>query len=154
MNEDKPFSSGNERATNERVQRALTTMHDRRRDFQDARQVGAVDDGLHLSFQSCILESHDVLRPYREDVLEKWQNATRWENGLETLPNAVAAKPTRQVKESGIGREDVQTVYQPQLIPEHHLLEISYEIDEIAKTLGFETQPENELPDVQSGGVM
>lgn len=154
MSSEKPFQSGNERATNERVQRALTEMQQRRREFQDARQVGQPGDRLHLSFQSVILEVHDVLRPYRGDVAEEWREATRWDDGLEALPKAVGARPVREVRETGIGRETVELEYRPQLLRPTHLLEISYELDEIAKELGFETQPERELPDIQDGGVM
>jgi hypothetical protein len=150
---DKPFQSGNERATNERVQRALTTMAERRRDFQEARQLGAVDDSLHLLFQSSIVEVHDALRPFKGSVSRQWREAARWKKGLKALPKAVAARPQRRVKTVGFGRETVETEYQPQLLREDHLLEMSYELDEIAREIGFETEPGDEEQD-QDGGVI
>lgn len=151
--DDKPFSSGNERATNERVQRALTAMHRYRSEFQQARQLGPVDDGLHLAFQSRVVETHDALRPYRESVAEQWDEATEWDEGLSVLPKAVAARPSRTVQSQGFGRQTVDVEYRPQLLNEEHLLSISYELDEIAREIGFEPEPEQEIENVDGGMI-
>lgn len=148
-----PFLDRNTRATNTRIQRTLTEMHRHRTEFQQARQVGQPDDGLHLAFQSRVLEAHDALRPYRDEALDDWQSATRWDEGLSLLPKAVAAKPSRKVKSKGFGRSEVELEYEPQLLGEGHLLEISYEIDEIARSIGFEVAPDVELDDVDGGMV-
>lgn len=148
-----PFLDRNQRATNERVQTALTSMQRYRSEFQQARQLGQPDDGLHLAFQASIVESHDALRPYKDQASEKWNEATRWDDGLDLLPKAVAARPTEEVKSKGFGRQVVETDYRPQLLAETHLLEISYEIDEIAREMGFEVVPETPERNVDGGVV-
>jgi len=151
--DDSPFSSGNERATNERVQKTLTAMHRYRGEFQQARQLGPVDDGLHLAFQSRVLEAHDALRPYRGSVADQWREATEWEKGLSALPRAVAARPRQTVQSQGFGRTTVDVEYAPQLLAEEHLLSISYELDEIAREIGFEPEPATEPEDLDGGMI-
>lgn len=151
--ESKPFLNSNERATNERVQEAITAMHAARSDFQLSRQLGDVDDRDLLLFQASVVNLHDALRPFRHDVRELWDSATRWEQGLDALPTVVVSEPVEKVKTVGLGHQVVEEERQPVLLEESHVLQISYELEEIAREAGFEREPETSKPDTHGGTI-
>lgn len=147
-------SDGNKRAVNRRVQQIITEMHRVRQQFQEEREVGDVSDSLHLRFQTALVSCHDALRPFRNRAKSKWEDATEWdEYGLEVLPFAVKARPVETSSSAGMGRFKRQVEHQPRLLDEGHLLQISYDIDEIAEGIGFEPAPDIAPGDVEGGQI-
>lgn len=140
--EDGPTSTRADR----RVQDALDELHYRRAEFRRALQLQQVSTEIHLRFQQAVLDVHDELRPYREEVDDQWAEATPYEGGLEVLPGLVdrVETVTDVTVSGGVPTREERT--EPVQIPERALLEISYDLDDIASALGFGSDTDTETP--------
>jgi len=146
---DRQPGDGNKRAAIRRVQEVLTEMHHTRHKFEAARQAGDLDEALLHEFQAIVVAAYGELRPFREYVKGMWEDATTWGGGLDVLPEKTAPQKVTRVKTVGLGRTEKVTETVRSRIQPHHLLRISYEIDEIATELGYNPSPaEGEKDDI------
>lgn len=154
MSQTDEHRTGNDRAVTNRVQSALSYMHETRQEFQDARQVGSLDDALHVRFQASLITCHDEMRPFRKRAKDQWSDAgplDKYENGLSALPYLVSPQTTQKRESKWGGRVKTVVEREPQLLGEATLLEISYAIDEIAEEIGFEPAPKANPEDLHGG---
>lgn len=147
------MADANERAVSRRVQNALTEMHIARQKFLRSLQAGMLTERDKLRFQARILDVYEVLRPYRDRAETEWQSAGRFKNGLEDLPIACVSRKVQERKEVGFGREQVVTREEPQTLHPIHLRELSQDLDDIAKEIGFGPAPDVD-PGTVEGGII
>jgi len=138
MNEpaDKPFSNQHESRTAKRIQDALDGMHSRRKEFQDRRAMGDVEERDKLVFAASLLWVFDELRPFRGDVRGRWGDPDHVEFPLDELPEKVGMVQRERVVSRGY-RDTIET----QMVvptPAATILAVSYELDDLAHELGFE----------------
>lgn len=152
-NDDRSGSA--DAAVQQRVQQAITEMHEWRRRFQDERQLGEVSEMVHLSFQASLLGVYDALHPYKHRCdSEVWADATPWEKTeLDKLPYLVQAKQTQHVASKGLGRMELVSEYEPGKLRVGELLQLSYGLDDVAREIGFEPPPPQYKEDVSGGEI-
>jgi len=142
-------------ATSRRVQRKITEMHERRAEFIRALQAGTPQTATILAFQTSLVELTEVLRPFRDRAEHRWAQAgpDGFEDLLDRLPTMTAATTTTQVETVGFGRRKRVTREEPQTLTDEMLLVLSHDLDDIAREIGFESEPDQEADRVHGGDI-
>jgi hypothetical protein len=142
-------------ATSRRIQTKITEMHERRAEFLRALQAGTPQTATILGFQTSLVELSEALRPFRDQADGRWQQAgpDGFEGLLDRLPTLAAATTTTGVETVGFGRRKRVTREEPQTLDDQTLLTLSRDLDEIAREIGFETEPEQPSERVHGGDI-
>jgi hypothetical protein len=153
--EDDNGRSREKSATSRRVQTKITEMHQRRAAFIRTLQTGEPDTRATLEFQTAVLELSETLRPFRGRAEHHWSTAgpDGYERMLDRLPELTRAKPVTEVETVGFGRTKRVTREQPQTLPVMHLLDLSHDLDDIAREMGFEVEPEQATDRLHGGDL-
>jgi hypothetical protein len=142
-------------ATSRRVQTKITEMHERRADFLRSLQAGSPQTTTILAFQTSLVELAEALRPFRDQADHRWQTAgpDGFEDLLDRLPTLTAATTTTGIETVGFGRKKRVTREEPQTLDDQTLLTLSHDLDDIAREIGFETEPEQSADNVHGGAL-
>jgi hypothetical protein len=157
--EPTPDEDGNRRrektATSRRVQTKITEMHDRRAEFIRVLQAGTPQTATILAFQTSLVELSEELRPFRDQAEHRWAQAgpEKFEGLLDRLPTMTAATTTTRIETVGFGRRKRVTREEPQTLTDETLLTLSHDLDDIAREIGFETEPEQANDRVHGGDL-
>jgi len=140
-------------ATSRRVQSKITEMHDRRAEFLRSLQAGSPQMTTVLAFQTSLVELAETLRPFRDQAEHRWQQAgpEGFEDLLDQLATLTAATTKSDVETVGFGRVKQVTREEPQTLNDQTLLTLSHDLDDIAREIGFETEPEQANDRIHGG---
>jgi len=158
MSGDVDLGDANERATTRRVQDSLDGMHRERQRFNRARATGTLDVEGRLAMQNAVIDVYEELAPFKHRIEDDaWADAVEFKHGEDDesapLPDAVAARVVTRTREVGFGRVQTDTEHEPVLVDPADLHDMSEDLDEIAREMGFEPGPDKTVEDVD-GGVL
>ena len=129
------------------VYRAMERMQMARAIFWEARAEGTVNGDVSKGLQVSLMQYYDALRRYRNKGLV----AQEWEKGnFDRLRRMAMEDETVQAGNSKKRGAEAPTQAKPKQIPPLKMVEMSYDLDDIATKLGFAARipiPEGHLED-------
>lgn len=114
------------------VYEAMINVHSLRSEYWHQIHQGRISHRLHSDLQSATMDYYDELKRYRGRVKKKWREAQ-----LDRLPEIVARKRTitKTEKQGGIMTQTTESY--PSRIAVNQIVQITYDLDDIATDLGF-----------------